>query len=216
MKYLMSVLLTLLLTSCTQPVNPDEDFEKMYKSPITETNLQINNDTMSNFDQTTPPEQWEEIVVMETTKGTIKIRLFEDKAPKTVENFKGLIAKKYYDGIIFHRVIPDFMIQWGDPTWTWTGGESLWGGKFEDEFHSDLKNINGALSMANAWPWTNGSQFFIVTAEATPWLDWAHTVFGQVFEGMDVVNEIQNVERNSMDKPLEDIKMTSVVLSIQN
>ncbi len=212
MKYLMSVLLTLLLTSCANTSNPDEDFDTMYDSPITETNLQINNTNMSTFDQTILPEAGEEIVVMETSKWTIKIRLFWDKAPKTVENFKGLIAKKYYDGIIFHRVIPEFMIQGGDPTGTGTWGESLWGWKFEDEFSPDLKNIKWALSMANAGPGTNGSQFFIVTAPATPWLDGAHSVFGQVFEGIDVVTEIENAERNPMDKPLEDIKMITVKL----
>ncbi len=238
MKYWMLVLLTLLLTSCTQAANPDEDFDKMYDSPMSEINegisneienndekieeeidfsdsdnkLLINTTNMDSVNQTALPEKWEEIVEMETTKWIIKIRLFPTQAPKTVENFKGLISKKYYDWIIFHRIIKDFMIQWGDPTWTWSWGESLWGWKFEDEFDDDLKNINWALSMANAGPGTNGSQFFIVTAPSTPWLDWAHTVFGQVFEWMEIVKEIEAVETWVMDKPEKEIKMISVKL----
>ena len=166
--------------------------------------------TMAEFDQTAPPEAGEQIVVMETSVGTVKIRLFPEQAPKTVENFVGLTKNTYYDGLIFHRVIPDFMVQGGDPTGSGMGGESLWGGKFEDEFHDDLKNIKGALSMANAGPGTNGSQFFIVQAEATPWLDGRHSVFGQVYEGMDVVEKIVAVERDPMDKPLEDVVMSKV------
>ncbi|MDH5597433.1 MAG: peptidylprolyl isomerase [Candidatus Peregrinibacteria bacterium] len=167
---------------------------------------------MDTFDQEAQPEQGEQIVVMETSNGTIKIRLFPDFAPKTVENFVGLIEKGYYDGLIFHRVIPDFMVQGGDPTGTGRGGESLWGGKFEDEFSPNLKNVRGALSMANAGPDTNGSQFFIVQAPATPWLDGRHSVFGQVFEGMDVVDAIISAERDAADKPLEDISMTKVTV----
>ena len=172
-----------------------------------------NQDPLMNFDQTAMPKKGEQIVVMETSKGTIKLRLFPEVAPKTVENFVGLIEKGYYDGIIFHRVIPDFMIQGGDPTGTGTGGESIWGKNFEDEFSNKAHNIRGALSMANAGPGTNGSQFFIVQAEGgTPWLDGHHTVFGQVFEGMDTVDEIVSVERDIRDKPLEDVKMKSVEL----
>lgn len=169
--------------------------------------------TMKTFDQTAQPEKGEEIVVMETSKGTIKIRLFPEYAPKTVENFVGLIKKNYYDGLIFHRVIPDFMIQGGDPTGTGRGGESLWGGKFNDEFNPNLKNLRGTLSMANAGPNTNGSQFFIVEAPATPWLDGKHTVFGQVFEGLDVVDAIVNVDRDGNDKPLKDVLMKKVTVS---
>ena len=167
---------------------------------------------METFDQTAGPEAGEQIVVMETSKGTVKIQLFPQYAPKTVENFVGLIEKGYYDGLIFHRVIPDFMIQGGDPDGTGRGGESLWGGKFEDEFSPNLKNIRGALSMANSGPNTNGSQFFVVVAGATPWLDNRHSVFGQVFEGLDVVDAIVNADRDAGDKPVEDITMTKVTV----
>lgn len=162
------------------------------------------------FNQTALPQKGEQVVKITTTKGDIWIRLFPEFAPKTVENFVGLAKKGYYDGIIFHRVIPDFMIQGGDPTGTGRGGESLWGAPFADEFHYNLKNIKGALSMANSGPATNGSQFFIVDAEATPWLDGKHSVFGQVYEGMDVVKKIVNAPRNHMDKPNEEIKMIKV------
>ena len=173
----------------------------------------LNQTTMAEFDQMADPEKGDQIAVIETNKGTIKVRLFGELTPKTVENFVGLAEKNYYDGIIFHRVIPDFMIQGGDPTGTGTGGESVWGGKFEDEFHPDLKNSYGALSMANAGPNTNGSQFFIVQAkEGTPWLDGAHTVFGQVFEGMDVVDAIAAVETNAADKPNEEVVMEKVTI----
>ena len=164
-------------------------------------------------DQTASPEKGEDIVVITTTKGIIKARLFEKAAPKTVENFVGHIKNKYYDGIIFHRVIPDFMVQTGDPSGTGMGGESIWGGKFEDEFSKDLSNTRGALSMANAGPGTNGSQFFIVQATETSWLDGKHSVFGQVFEGMDVVDAIANAPRDAMDKPLEEISMQKVEIT---
>ncbi len=125
---------------------------------------------------------------IQTNKGTIKLDLYDDKAPKTVENFETLAKKGFYDGLKFHRVIPDFMIQTGCPQGTGTGGP---GYKFKDEFHKDLKHDGpGVLSMANAGPNTNGSQFFI-THVATPWLDGKHSVFGQVTEGQDVVDAIK-------------------------
>jgi len=128
------------------------------------------------------------VATIETNKGTIKLELFGDKVPKTVANFETLIGKKFYDGIKFHRVIEDFMVQTGCPQGTGTGGP---GYKFADEFHKDLKHSGpGILSMANAGPNTNGSQFFI-THVATPWLDGKHSVFGKVIEGMDVVNSIK-------------------------
>src|SRR5690606_9705959 len=130
------------------------------------------------------------VAVIKTNMGTIEIELFKDKAPRTVENFAGLAKKGYYNGVIFHRVIDGFMIQGGDPTGTGRGGESFWGGKFKDEFHPDLKHDQpGILSMANAGPNTNGSQFFI-TVVPTPWLDGKHSVFGKVINGMDVVYAI--------------------------
>jgi len=171
------------------------------------------------------------VAVFDTNAGVIKFKLFPKQAPKTVENFVGLIKKGYYDGIIFHRVIRDFMIQGGDPTGTGMGGESLWGDSFADEFSDEVFNFRGALSMANAGPNTNGSQFFIVEASrvpndmirqmhnvlpaevveryaqegGTPWLDRKHTVFGQVLEGMDVVEQIAKAKVDYADKPIEAI-----------
>ncbi len=195
--------------------------------------------TMS-FNQLDKPQNGEVVAVMHTTMGDISIRLFKDKVERTVLNFVELSKKGYYDGLIFHRVIKDFMIQGGDPTGTGCGGESIYGEKFEDEFDPDLHNIKGALSMANAGPNTNGSQFFIVQASevpegmleqmrgmadrgfpenavkayeqmgGTPWLDFRHSVFGQVFEGMDVVDAIANVKTNGADRPLDDVKIISI------
>jgi len=167
--------------------------------------------TMSETNQTALPKTGDEIVVMKTSLGTIKLRLFPEFAPKTVENFVGLTKKGYYDGIIFHRVIDGFMIQGGDPTGTGRGGESLWGNTFEDEFTDELGNIPGSLSMANAGPNTNGSQFFINQVN-NDFLDGRHSVFGQVFEGMDVVEKILKVEKGPGDKPVEDVVMEKVTV----
>jgi peptidyl-prolyl cis-trans isomerase B (cyclophilin B) len=145
---------------------------------------------------------------MHTNHGPIQIELFEGEAPKTVQNFKKLANDGFYNGVIFHRVIPDFMIQGGDPTGTGTGGP---GYQFEDEFN-DHKVERGALAMANAGPNTNGSQFFIVTAEATPWLDGKHTVFGKVTSGMEVVDTIEQTETDPRDKPLEEMRIESISL----
>src|ERR687883_1714643 len=136
---------------------------------------------------------------MQTNHGTIELELFDDAAPKTVENFTKLARDGFYDGLIFHRVIPDFMIQGGDPTGTGRGGP---GYQFEDEFNQH-KVVRGALAMANAGPNTNGSQFFIVTAEACPWLDGKHTVFGRVTDGMDVVDRISTLPADADDRPRE-------------
>ncbi len=188
------------------------------------------------IEQLKDPVKGEEIAVLKTNHGVIKLRLFEEAAPKAVENFKTHIKNGYYDGVTFHRIIDEFMIQGGDPTGTGMGGESIWNKDFEDEFDLHFRNIRGALSMANAGPNTNGSQFFIVQkgpVEAdiikqmrsmgaengypdeivdvyenlggTYWLDGKHTVFGQVFEGMDVVDEIASQPKNAMDKPLKDV-----------
>ena len=151
-------------------------------------------------------------ITLQTSKGNINLTLFPDDAPVTVCSFLHLASRGFYNGLTFHRVIPNFMIQGGDPTGTGMGGASLWGGKFEDEFHPQLKNIHGALSMANSGPGTNGSQFFIVQAPATPWLDGKHSVFGQVYEGLDVVDAIVAVERGAADKPVEDIVMEKVTM----
>lgn len=173
-----------------------------------------------------------------TTMGEIKVQLFPEQAPKTVKNFVSLAQNHYYDGTIFHRVIPEFMVQGGDPTGTGMGGQSVYGSPFEDEFSLELFNIRGALSMANAGPNTNGSQFFIVQSTqvpadlveqmkaanypqevidmyqngGTPWLDHRHTVFGQVITGLDVVDQMAAVQTGAQDKPVDDIKIKSVVI----
>ena len=191
------------------------------------------------FHQLDKPLTGETVAIMHTNHGDISIRLFAEKAPKTVENFVTHAKDGYYNGLIFHRVINDFMIQGGDPTGTGCGGESIWGRPFKDEFDKELHNLRGALSMANAGPGTNGSQFFIVQAKAvhpqllgqmkglrdyfpetveaayaevggTPHLDYKHSVFGQVFEGMDVVDEIAAVATNAQDKPLEPVTIESI------
>ncbi len=167
-----------------------------------------------SFSQVDLPKKGEQIVKLETAQGDIFIRLFPQYTPKTVENFLGLVEKQYYDGTIFHRVIRDFMIQGGDPTGTGRGGESIWGVPFADEFDYRLKNIRGAVSMANAGPATNGSQFFIVQAESTPWLDGKHTVFGQVFEGLEVVDTIASLPTDQTDKPLQECKIVKAQIHI--
>src|SRR6478672_6113529 len=143
---------------------------------------------------------------LHTNHGAIAIELFDDDAPKTVANFLKLAGDGFYDGVVFHRVIPDFMIQGGDPTGTGSGGP---GYQFEDEFN-DNKVVRGALAMANAGPNTNGSQFFIVTTEAASWLDGKHTVFGQVTSGMDVVDAISALETDARDRPTTDVVIERV------
>lgn len=177
--------------------------------------------------------------LIKTNRGDITVKLFPELAPKTVQNFVELAKKGYYDGVIFHRVIPDFMIQGGDPTGTGIGGESIYGESFEDEFSRELFNLRGALSMANSGPNTNGSQFFIVNntnvpenmlsqlegagfpkeiIEAyknggTPWLDFRHTVFGHVLEGMDTVDDIANAQRGPQDRPVHDVVIETIEIS---
>lgn len=189
--------------------------------------------------QLAPIKDGDTAVKMHTSMGDVTIKLFPDYAPKAVENFITHAKDGYYDGLKFHRVIKNFMIQGGDPMGTGVGGESIWGLPFEDEFTPVLHNIRGALSMANAGPCTNGSQFFIVQAAGvpdsllqqmkelsdhfpadcveayeklggTPWLDYHHTVFGQVTEGMDIVDAIATVEVDGRDMPLEDVKIISI------
>ena len=138
-------------------------------------------------------------VTLHTNAGAVTVELFDDDAPKTVENFRKLSADGFYDGLVFHRVIPEFMIQGGCPEGTGTGGP---GYTFEDEIN-DHKVVRGALAMANAGPNTNGSQFFIVTAEEAPWLDGKHTVFGRVTDGMDAVVAIESTPTDASDRPLE-------------
>jgi peptidyl-prolyl cis-trans isomerase B (cyclophilin B) len=173
---------------------------------------------------------------IKTNRGNITVQLFSELVPKTVNNFVELAKKGYYDGVIFHRVIPDFMIQGGDPTGTGMGGESIYGSAFEDEFTPNLFNLRGALSMANSGPNTNGSQFFIVNNQnvpanmlgqlegagfpaeiieaykggGTPWLDMRHTVFGHVIDGMEVVDDIAGAQRGPQDKPVYDIVIEGI------
>lgn len=193
------------------------------------------------LEQLQPPVKGEEVAVITTNHGTIKVRFFPEIAPKAVENFKTHAKNGYYDGVTFHRLIPDFMIQGGDPDGTGMGGESIWGNAFEDEFDIGYRNFKGALSMANSGPNTNGSQFFIVQKGeveedilsqmkdlgeekgfpegvikayeelgGTYWLDFKHTVFGQVFEGMDIVDKIATLETGANDKPIEPVIMEKV------
>lgn len=184
------------------------------------------------------------VALIRTNMGDIKVKLFPKEAPRAVENFVTHAKEGYYDGLIFHRVIKDFMIQGGDPTGTGRGGESIWGDSFEDEFDPALHNLYGALSMANAGPDTNGSQFFIVEAKSvpqnmlaqmrgmagrgfpediveayektggTPWLDFRHTVFGQVAEGMDTVEKIAETTVDGDDKPVNDVVIKTIEITV--
>ncbi len=152
------------------------------------------------------------VVVLETNQGNIEIQLMPEIAPKTCENFRKLVEKGYYDGIIFHRIIKNFMIQGGDPTGTGRGGESVWGKPFEDEVKKEVTfDKRGILAMANAGPGTNGSQFFITTVP-TPWLNMRHTIFGEVISKYDVVEKIENTKTGAMDKPVEEQKIIKAYL----
>ena len=152
------------------------------------------------------------VVVLETNQGVIEIKLMPDVAPKACENFTKLVEKGYYNGLIFHRVIKDFMIQGGDPTGTGAGGESIWGKPFADEFRPDVKfDKPGILAMANAGPETNGSQFFITTVP-TPWLNMRHTIFGTVVAGYDVVQKIENTPCGPGDRPVSEQKIIKATL----
>ncbi|KAF1925413.1 peptidyl-prolyl cis-trans isomerase [Didymella exigua CBS 183.55] len=146
-------------------------------------------------------------VALDTTVGLITVELYNDHAPKTCKNFSGLAQRNYFNGLIFHRIIPNFMIQGGDPTGTGRGGESIYGEKFEDEISPALKHTGaGILSMANSGPNTNGSQFFITLAP-TPWLDGKHTIFGRVKSGMQAVKKLGLVKTDREDRPVEDVKI---------
>ena len=150
-------------------------------------------------------------LIIETTQGSIELKLFDDIAPKACENFRTHAKNGYYNGIIFHRIIADFMIQGGDPTGTGRGGESIWGKPFEDEcVSSHTFDRSGLLAMANSGPGTNGSQFFITTV-ATPWLNMRHTIFGEVVGGKDVVAALEGVKKEPGDRPIED----QVIIGIQ-
>ncbi|MBG9541603.1 peptidylprolyl isomerase [Cytobacillus firmus] len=230
------LILMFILSACGTSTEKEADNANGSETEEKQTNNQAS-ETPDNFPQLTEEVQGNErLVEMQTSKGNIKIKLFPDQAPKAVENFIKHSEDGYYDGLIFHRVIQDFMIQGGDPEGTGMGGESIYGEAFEDEFSNELFHIRGALSMANAGPNTNGSQFFIVQNTTldpslkeqmekagypeeiikaygnggTPTLDHKHTVFGQVVEGMDVVDSIAAVETAEQDKPAEDVVIEKI------
>lgn len=187
-KIITVILLSLFLFSCTN-------------KNTSETNtLDNNKTTMSNY------KEWDIVAVMKTTNGTINILLETKKAPITTTNFIALADKWYYDGVIFHRIIKDFMIQWGDPDGTGMGWTSIYWEKFDDEFDSSLKNNKYTISMANAWPNTNGSQFFINTANNN-FLDGKHAVFARVVEWFDNVDKIEKTKTDSNDKPVKEVKI---------
>ena len=198
-----------------------KDTTKDAQTINTVNSLVNNEEVLAESENTVVPVQKEEIpmdltidqtknyeAVLTTSMGDIKINLFEKEAPITVNNFVKLAKEGFYDGLIFHRVIPDFMIQGGDPTGTGTGGP---GYKFEDEI-TGKPIVKGTLAMANSGPNTNGSQFFIVTAEETPWLNNLHTNFGEVIEGLEIVDQISLVETNSSDKPLTNVVIEKIVI----
>jgi cyclophilin family peptidyl-prolyl cis-trans isomerase len=186
-----------LFIGCSQKSMDEENNQTTTNSENVQ--VETKNDTMT-------------VAVFNTNMGKFEAELYPGKAPKTVENFTGLAEKGYYKGVIFHRVIPNFMIQGGDPTGTGRGGESIWGKPFEDEVNTGLVfDSPGILAMANAGPNTNGSQFFITVAP-TPWLNGHHTIFGKIISGMDVVNAISQVKRNAQDKPLTDVVIQDITI----
>ncbi len=197
-KNIIFIILTVALIACS------DNAEKKEK-PITKTE-----DIVKELMNISGNEKL--VATFKTNEGDFEIELFATKTPKTVENFVGLATTGKYDNLIFHRVIPQFMIQGGDPTGTGRGGESFWGGKFEDEFDTSLHHDKaGVLSMANAGPGTNGSQFFI-TLIPTPWLDGKHSIFGEVISGMDVVDSIGDTKTGGMDKPIKDIVIQTILV----
>lgn len=238
------LILMLILSACGTSTDKNAEKNNAEKSPAetkntggSQTESENTGSTNEEYPQLTNEVQKNErLVEMETSMGSIKIKLFPQYAPKAVENFITHSEKGYYDGLTFHRVIKDFMIQGGDPLGNGTGGESIYGAPFEDEFSDKLYNLRGALSMANSGPNTNGSQFFIVQNSTmddglkkqmeeagfpaeiikaydhggTPWLDFKHTVFGQVIEGMDVVDKIASTETGEGDKPVEAVVIKKI------
>ena len=238
----MQILFTLLtivlvLAACGTSTKKEETTTKTTtpKTEQKEGDQQVENGVYPQL--STEVSKDEKLIEMETSMGTIKIKLFPEYAPKAVENFVKHSEEGYYDGLIFHRVIKDFMIQGGDPSGNGTGGESIYGKPFEDEFSKNLYNLRGALSMANSGANTNGSQFFIVQSSSldpamkeemdkagypkeiidaynknggTPWLDHRHTVFGQVIDGMDIVDKIASTSVGAQDKPEKDITIKDI------
>jgi peptidyl-prolyl cis-trans isomerase B (cyclophilin B) len=229
--------IVLVLAACGTSTKKEESTQKTTtpKTEQKEGSQQVETDDYPQL--STEVSNDEKLIEMETSMGTIKIKLFPEYAPKAVENFVKHGEDGYYDGLIFHRVIKDFMIQGGDPSGNGTGGESIYGKPFEDEFSKNLYNLRGALSMANSGANTNGSQFFIVQSSSldpamkeemekagypkeiieaynknggTPWLDHRHTVFGQVIDGMDIVDKIASTPVGAQDKPEKDITIKDI------
>ena len=195
MRNIIIIAVLALFIGCNQKSMDEENNQSTTNSETQK--VETKNDTMT-------------VAVFNTNMGKFEAELYPDKAPKAVENFTGLAEKNYYKGVIFHRVIPSFMIQGGDPTGSGRGGQSIWGKSFEDEVNTGLIfDSPGVLAMANAGPNTNGSQFFITVAP-TPWLNGYHTIFGKIISGMDVVNSISTVQRNAQDKPLKDVVIQDI------
>ncbi len=215
MRKIIAVAFLMLIIACAQPAKQSDVLENVSKSVEEVDQAQSNaekaesavaeaENTSEEVEKLEVEENMNTIVELETTMGTMKIKLYDDKAPKTVKNFKDLVGKGFYDGTIFHRVIKDFMIQGGDPTGTGSGGP---GYKIPDEFGPGLKHSKkGILSMANAGPNSGGSQFFI-TLVATPWLDGKHAIFGELVEGMDVLDKIGSTPTGSGDRPKTEVKI---------
>lgn len=205
MKYLLSVIFILVMfTGCNSQNQQNKTNEPAIDSTKKET------EKMSEVKALDPAKEY--FATLRTSMGDIKLKLYAKETPKTVYNFVALSRNGYYDGIIFHRVIDQFMIQGGDPTGTGAGGQSIYGVDFEDEIVPSLKHTGeGVLSMANAGPGTNGSQFFI-TLVPTPWLNGKHTIFGKVVEGIDVVRKIGKVKVGAQDRPLTDVVINSVLI----
>ncbi len=203
-KFLIPLFALALLVGCTKTETPQD---------ISTPDQTMNNDQGSTEQATDQPVGFDgqlltgmHTVIFKTSMGDVTLELDADKAPKTVTNFVVLSQMGFYNGLNFHRVIPGFMVQGGDPNGNGTGGGSIFGPTFEDE-ENDLKLVRGVIAMANRGPATNGSQFFLVTAEATPWLDGRHTVFGRVTQGLEIVDAISNVARNESDMPNEAVTM---------
>ena len=240
LQFLFTLLtIVLVLAACGTSTKKEESTPKT-TTPKTEQKEGEQQVTANDLPQlSTKVSNDEKLVEMETSMGNVKIKLFPKYAPKAVENFIKHSEEGYYDGLIFHRVIKDFMIQGGDPSGNGTGGESIYGSPFEDEFSKNLYNLRGALSMANSGANTNGSQFFIVQSTSldsamkeqmekagypkeiieaydknggTPWLDHRHTVFGQVIEGMETVDKIANTPVGAQDKPEKDVTIKKITV----
>lgn len=241
-KRTMKIFLLLLISSVLLVAGGcKKEVEEVGKDTQNNNTEQTEGGNDMGLEQLKQPQVGEEVGIITTNYGEIKVRFFPEVAPKAVENFKTHAKDGYYNGVTFHRVMNEFMIQGGDPDGSGRGGESIWGASFEDEFDLNYHNFRGSLSMANAGPGTNGSQFFIVQKTSvdkammddmakagegsgfsedvinaykelggTPWLDFRHTVFGQVYEGMDIVDKIASVKVGSNDKPVEPVIMEKV------